>query len=75
MMMMPTFGVGYCDSEADTGYYDSRIGPSSSYMDVDLSTSYMHGHDVTVENIMNICTMKHLQQAYNEKYKKCPVNQ
>ena len=35
MMMMPTFGAGYCDYE---------VGPSSSYMDVGLSTFYMHGH-------------------------------
>ncbi|KAA0041612.1 mediator of RNA polymerase II transcription subunit 12-like isoform X1 [Cucumis melo var. makuwa] len=44
MMMMPTFGAGYCDSEVGIGYYDSGVGPSSSYMDVIPSTSYMHGH-------------------------------
>ncbi|KAA0025972.1 mediator of RNA polymerase II transcription subunit 12-like isoform X1 [Cucumis melo var. makuwa] len=44
MIMMPTFGVGYCDFEVNTEYYDSGVGPSSSYMDVGPSTSYMHGH-------------------------------
>ncbi|KAA0049532.1 GATA zinc finger domain-containing protein 10-like isoform X2 [Cucumis melo var. makuwa] len=44
MMMMPTFGAGYCDSEVSTGYYDAGIGPLSSYMDVGPSNSYMHGH-------------------------------
>uniref|UniRef100_A0A9I9EDY5 Uncharacterized protein n=1 Tax=Cucumis melo TaxID=3656 RepID=A0A9I9EDY5_CUCME len=36
MMMMLAFGAGY---------YDSGVSPSSSYMDVGLSTSYMHGHE------------------------------
>ena len=44
MTLMPTFGAEYCDFEIDTGYYDSGVCPSSSYMDVGPSTSYMHGH-------------------------------
>ncbi|KAA0066318.1 mediator of RNA polymerase II transcription subunit 12-like isoform X1 [Cucumis melo var. makuwa] len=44
MTMMPTFGAGYCDSEVGTRYYDVGVRPSSSYMDVGPSTSYMHGH-------------------------------
>uniref|UniRef100_A0A9I9E4F9 Uncharacterized protein n=1 Tax=Cucumis melo TaxID=3656 RepID=A0A9I9E4F9_CUCME len=44
MMMMSTFGAGSCDFVVGTGYYDSGVGPSSSYMDVAPSTSYMHGH-------------------------------
>ena len=44
MTMMPIFGAGHCDSEVGTGYYDSGIDPSSSYMDAGPLTSYMHGH-------------------------------
>ncbi|TYK01176.1 GATA zinc finger domain-containing protein 10-like isoform X2 [Cucumis melo var. makuwa] len=44
MTMMPTFEAGYCDFEVGIGYYDAGVGPSSSYVDVSPSTSYMHGH-------------------------------
>ena len=44
MMMPPTFGARYCDYEVSNENYDSGISPLSSYMDVDPSTSYMHGH-------------------------------
>ena len=44
MMMMPTFRAEYCDSEVGTRYYDAGVSPSSSYMDVGPSNSYMHGH-------------------------------
>uniref|UniRef100_A0A9I9E7E5 Uncharacterized protein n=1 Tax=Cucumis melo TaxID=3656 RepID=A0A9I9E7E5_CUCME len=32
MMMMPTFGAGYCDYEVSIRYYDLGVGLSSSYM-------------------------------------------
>ncbi|KAA0032526.1 GATA zinc finger domain-containing protein 10-like isoform X2 [Cucumis melo var. makuwa] len=45
IMMMPTFGAKFSDSEIDIGYYELGVGPSFSCMDVGLSTSYMHiGH-------------------------------
>ncbi|KAA0054649.1 GATA zinc finger domain-containing protein 10-like isoform X2 [Cucumis melo var. makuwa] len=45
MMMMSTFGSGYCDPKVSIRYYDSGINPSSSYIDADSTTSYMHGHE------------------------------
>ena len=45
MMMMSTFGAGYCDFEASTRYYDLGFNPSSSYMNIGPSTSFMHGHN------------------------------
>ena len=44
MMMIPIFGVRYCDHEIGTWYYDSRVSPSSLYMNVSPSTFYMYGH-------------------------------
>ena len=40
MMMMPTFGAEYCNSEVGIGNYDSSTDPLSSYMDASPSTSY-----------------------------------
>ena len=42
MIMLPTFGAGYCDSKVGTRYYDSGVDLSSSYMNANPSTSYMH---------------------------------
>ena len=45
IMMIRTIGVGYCDSEVGTRYYDSRLVHRSLYIDASSSNSYMHGHE------------------------------
>uniref|UniRef100_A0A9I9DJM3 Uncharacterized protein n=1 Tax=Cucumis melo TaxID=3656 RepID=A0A9I9DJM3_CUCME len=59
MTMMSALGPGDYGLGVSTIYYDSRIGPSSSYMDVGLSTSYMYGHERDHGEHTNICNMKH----------------
>ena len=76
MIMMPTFGAGYCDSKIGTENYDSGIDPSSSYMDVGPTTFYMHGHECGHgEHNKYMYYEASIQVLDRQKYKKKPENQ
>uniref|UniRef100_A0A9I9DC68 Uncharacterized protein n=1 Tax=Cucumis melo TaxID=3656 RepID=A0A9I9DC68_CUCME len=67
MMMMPMFGVGYCDFEVGTGYYDLGLFHClHTWMSVHQLLTCMDT-DVAMRNIMNICIMKHLQRYQIDK--------